>query len=225
MKCYLCGNKFMPALNFNELLNPLSESLDILCSDCQNSFSCLEKGCQYCQKAGAQKICQDCQAWQKKYQVLLKNHAIYAYNVQFHNAMRLYKRYGDYQVGKALGALIQSKMPQGFDYYIPIPTSESHIKKRGFDTIYELFKGLVPLCPILKKRDLNISQGELNRQQRLATPQSFYLEKAVGQQIRISGKVLLLDDIYTTGRTLYHARDAIWQVFPDIHIESFTISR
>lgn len=42
MKCYLCGNKFMPALNFNELLNPLSESLDILCSDCQNSFSYLE---------------------------------------------------------------------------------------------------------------------------------------------------------------------------------------
>lgn len=225
MRCYFCGNQFLPALNFYKLLNPLSESVDILCLDCRNSFSYLEKGCKYCQKPETNKICQDCQIWQKKYQVLLKNQAIYAYDVQFYNAMRLYKRYGDYQVGKALAALIRTRVPLGFDYYIPIPTSKSHIKKRGFDTIYEIFRDLVPLCPILKKYDLKISQGELNRQERLVTPQSFYLEKKTKQQLNPNGKVLLLDDIYTTGRTLYHARDAIWQLYPDIHVESFTISR
>ncbi|MDN6023416.1 MAG: ComF family protein, partial [Lactobacillus sp.] len=38
-------------------------------------------------------------------------------------------------------------------------------------------------------------------------------------------KVLLLDDIYTTGRTLYHARDCLTSSFPGMHIESFSICR
>ncbi|GEA75445.1 hypothetical protein LDE03_12530 [Lactobacillus delbrueckii subsp. delbrueckii] len=41
----------------------------------------------------------------------------------------------------------------------------------------------------------------------------------------ITGKIILLDDIYTTGRTLYHARDAIETAFPKCQVESFSISR
>ncbi|EEJ75861.1 hypothetical protein HMPREF0492_1017 [Lactobacillus acidophilus ATCC 4796] len=34
-----------------------------------------------------------------------------------------------------------------------------------------------------------------------------------------------MDDIYTTGRTLYHARDCLRQDFPELQIESFSICR
>nr|WP_322573199.1 hypothetical protein [Lactobacillus sp. PV037] len=43
--------------------------------------------------------------------------------------------------------------------------------------------------------------------------------------VKIEGQVVLLDDIYTTGRTLYHARDALIKKYPNLEIKSFTIAR
>ena len=37
--------------------------------------------------------------------------------------------------------------------------------------------------------------------------------------------IILLDDIYTTGATLYHARDKLQEGFPNAVIKSFTICR
>lgn len=49
-------------------------------------------------------------------------------------------------------------------------------------------------------------QSAKDRQERLATPQPFVLEESgpfVGQRI------VLIDDIYTTWRTLYHAAELL----------------
>ncbi len=55
---------------------------------------------------------------------------------------------------------------------------------------------------------------------------SNYFDKNIniGENIQ-TGKVLILDDIYTTGRTLYHARDCLKEAFPGMQIESFSICR
>ncbi len=58
------------------------------------------------------------------------------------------------------------------------------------------------------------------------SPQSFLIAKDVQLRENIfKGKILLLDDIYTTGRTLYHARDKLRELFPETIIESFSICR
>ena len=107
------------------------------------------------------------------------------------------------------------------DYYVPVPSSPSHLEKRGFDTVCAIYQKLVPLTKLLVKADTEKAQGEKNREERLLTKQTF---SAIDNK-NVSGKILLLDDIYTTGRTLYHARDALLEVYPNCKINSFTISR
>ena len=130
-----------------------------------------------------------------------------------------YKRYGDYILCYVLAELID-QLPSA-NYYVPVPSSPSHLKKRGFDTICAIYQNLVPLTKLLVKADTEKAQGEKNREERLLTKQTFL---ALDNK-NVSGKILLLDDIYTTGRTLYHARDALLEAYPNCKINSFTISR
>ena len=130
-----------------------------------------------------------------------------------------YKRYGDYILCHVLVELID-QLPAA-DYYVPVPSSPSHLEKRGFDTVCAIYQKLVPLTKLLVKADTEKAQGEKNREERLLTKQTF---SAIDNK-NVSGKILLLDDIYTTGRTLYHARDALLEVYPNCKINSFTISR
>ena len=130
-----------------------------------------------------------------------------------------YKRYGDYILCHVLVELIDN-LPVA-DYYVPVPSSPSHLERRGFDTIRSIYQNLVPLTNLLIKNDNEKAQGEKNRNERLLTKQTFLAIK----KENINGKILLLDDIYTTGRTLYHARDALLEVYSNCEINSFTISR
>nr|WP_265486564.1 ComF family protein [Lactobacillus sp. PV012] len=166
-------------------------------------------------------ICQDCKKWQESYKdKVLINQACYEYNRAFHDLMVNYKRYGDYVLRKVLAELVYDKVPQA-DYYVPIPTSLDHRKKRKYDTIYEIFNSLVPLTPLLTKLNTEEAQGEKSKKERMMANQSF---EAI-EGVKIEGQVVLLDDIYTTGRTLYHARDALIKKYPNLEIKSFTIAR
>lgn len=229
-KCLLCEQYFIPEISFWSLLMPKKVNLERICKHCARKFSKLSgKLCLYCQKNLKQgKICSDCLRWQKQYQgKILRHHAVYHYNEAFHEIMIDYKRYGDYFLAQVLAELINQQLPSAeFDYYIPIPTSPEHQEKRQFDTVTAIFKNLLPLSHFLQKRKGSGAQGEKNRKERLAAPQDFFIAKTnLPQDNRYKAKMLLLDDIYTTGRTLYNARDKLWEAFPNAEIESFSICR
>ena len=141
--------------------------------------------------------------------------------------MVAYKRRGDYVLREVLQELSWDYLSKTeFDYYIPVPTSPGHQVKRQFDTISAVYGDIVSLTPLLAKKEGSHAQGEKNKEERLKTPQSFFIDKTLKIKENIqTGKVLLLDDIYTTGRTLYHARDCLKSRFPGMHIESFSICR
>lgn len=229
-KCVLCENYFSYPLTFLELISFKSINNLCLCTNCQQKFSRLTGNC--CQQCNrelkGQNICADCLAWQDIYgKSTLKNQALYKYNAAFHDLMVNYKRYGDYCLRKVLQTLIVSRVKKlNYDYYVPIPTSPEHRKKRQFDTISEIFKDLVVLTPILDKKSGSGAQGEKNRAERLAAPQAFFVAKDFDFKDNISNeRFLLLDDIYTTGKTLYNARDKLLEEFPNARIESFSICR
>lgn len=223
--CLLCGQNFVPDLNLLDLLNFKKLTLSVICRHCLDKFELLGKNrCPICDKTLASEgICQDCHNWQKIYpNQLLKNHAKYKYNQAFHDLMVSYKRYGDYRLKSVLQVLIKNELNKlEFDCYVPIPSSPEHFQKRQYDTIYEIYQDLKPLTQLLKKEAGSKAQGEKNKLERLQSPQKFILDK---EKIIIHPKsILLLDDIYTTGRTLYHARDCLRQAFSNARIESFTI--
>ena len=110
-----------------------------------------------------------------------------------------------YEVGVAMGASIREN---GFgidwDYIIPVPLHVAKFQKRGFNQSEALARGLskvlcVPLKLALSKNQNQTTQTHLNRWHRFEN---------VGDQFNLSdptlipGKVLLVDDVMTTGATL-----------------------
>lgn len=221
-KCLLCNSNFRREINYEKLFLFIKPTKKYTCNDCLQKFA-KKKGilCLGCSKeTNAKGMCSDCIRWRKIYEnKMLNNRSIYQYNDAFHDLMVRYKRYGDYVLCNVLAELVDT-LPEA-DYYVPVPSAPSHLQKRGFDTIYSIYQNLVPLTKLLVKEDTEKAQGEKNKEERLLTTQTFYAIK----KKNISGKIMLLDDIYTTGRTLYHAQDALLKAYPNCKINSFTISR
>jgi competence protein ComFC len=225
MICAWCQQKFVPKIIPWQLFVQNNQSINRLCERCQRQFDPLGKRrCPQCSREQpATEICSDCQFWRQIYgQQIMLNQAEWHYNRGFHDLMVAYKRYGDYELWPVLQQLAKPVQKIKADYFVPIPPSPEHLAQRQFDTIKAIFSHLVPLTHALAKAAGTSAQGEKTRAQRLQTAQSFFVKE---DQPALRGKVVLLDDIYTTGRTLYHARDALQTAFPDCQISSFTIAR
>lgn len=225
MICAWCQQKFVPRIIPWQLFVKNSCHDDLICPRCQRRFEPLGK--RRCPQCGREQLsnekCGDCRLWQQEYgEHVLTNRAQWHYNRGFHDLMVAYKRYGDYELWPVLQQLARPVQQIKADYYVPIPTSPEHLARRQFDTIEAIFSQLVPLTRALAKSAGTSPQGEKTRAQRLQTKQSFFVKS---DQPALTGKVILLDDIYTTGRTLYHARDALQTAFPACQIGSFTIAR
>lgn len=227
-KCLLCGQNFVPELSFRRIFSFRNYREQCLCQYCLAKFERLtERRCNFCSKeisVGA--TCRDCLEWKQKYNgFLLKHQAVYRYNITFHELMVNYKRYGDYILNQVLQELCYQELYKiKADFYVPLPTAPEHIKKRQFDTVRAIYDDLLPLTLALGKNSGFDAQGEKNRKQRLKSRQSFFVKENLNIDMNFK-RILLLDDIYTTGRTLYHARDALCKAFPQAIIASFSICR
>lgn len=91
---------------------------------------------------------------------------------------------------------------------VPIPPRPNKIKKKGWDQIDDLVFYLkqykeIKILRILK-RETNIQQKKLNRNQRLSHKANVYKinYNYINKKFIIPQKVILLDDIITTGATL-----------------------
>ena len=81
---------------------------------------------------------------------------------------------------------------------VPMPSSRAKREKRGFDTIPQLFSGLrLPIVELLEKTEDYVQQGSASQRQQAAT----HIRLIPGVPIP-DGKLLLIDDVLTTGSTL-----------------------
>ena len=226
--CLLCGQKFLPQISFLQLFSWQKKSEQCICNRCLALFERLPSNrCSLCSgRLLDGDPCADCQKWSQHYLGnVMKHHAIFQYNDAFHDLMVSYKRYGDYILCEVLQFLCYAELSKlKADFYVPLPTAPEHQAKRQFDTISAIYRPLVPLSFFLIKRGGFGAQGEKTRTDRLKTKQSFAFRQNIGPDLNFK-KILLLDDIYTTGRTLYHARDALQNKFPQAQISSFSVCR
>ena len=117
--------------------------------------------------------------------------------------MHRYKFDGDYLLRRVFcGELTAAALQLGADCIVPVPVTATTMATRGFNQVTGLLNcRLSPLLVTISREKQ--AQSTKNRQERLATSQPFQLASTTSSLA--AKRVLVVDDVYTTGRTIYHA--------------------
>ena len=205
MICLLCAQPLKKNLTFGELLF-LKKEESTLCLACYSSFEMIgEEHCPNCHKKGASSSCQDCQLWCKE-GIEVSHEAIFSYNQAMKDFFNRYKFDGDYMLRKVFATILSENLKKykGYDFVL-IPLSPERYAKRGFNQVAGLIEAAgFSHLDVLGKREEKASSSK-NRSERLATELPFFIK----EDSRIPKKILLIDDIYTTGATVNRVKSML----------------
>lgn len=229
-KCLWCEEEVLYTISIRELVlfhcnkRPLCQ---VCCGqlvrldDYPMCLGCSRKVCE------KEELCQDCIGWRKIYPHLELNHrAMYDYNAFGKEIISRFKFSGDCELAAVFSEEIK-ELASGFGrraLIIPIPISRNSLKVRGFNQTDLLLEAAnLPFQHLLESSDRHEKQSKKNRAERLNSAQPFTVREGMSE--RIKGKHLLIaDDIYTTGRTIYHAADLLSSYQP-ASINSLSVFR
>jgi competence protein ComFC len=225
MTCLLCCKRQIKELLISDFW--FFHKKKTICSYCLSKFARVQKGvCKYCSKSCVEDICGDCRRWQDLYpNYRFKNESLYFYNEMMEEFMQKYKFHGDYRLRFVFAKEIAKSLKKYKSWMIvPIPISKKRFSLRGFNQVEGLLlaSGICFYSALIKPLDKEY-QSHKTREERLQEIQPFLLTEA-GKSKLCHKKVLLMDDIYTTGRTLLHAYEAIQEALPK-KIQTFTLAR
>jgi ComF family protein len=110
--------------------------------------------------------------------------------------------------------LLQAPKPQ-VHALVPVPMSHARLVERGFNQTLLLAKQLskhwqIPVWQPIEKQH-RPAQQQLDRSERLSNLQHAYSEKRQGNRI-VPRRVLLIDDVVTTGSTLLHLSKSLHEL-------------
>ncbi|NHM29972.1 ComF family protein [Neobacillus terrae] len=225
-RCLLCHEIINLPVGWVSLFSPEKEKL--LCSDCEGKLQpILGETCRLCcrilNEFRREDLCIDCVRWEEDPEwqgVLERNISLYVYNDFLKEVIARFKYRGDYVIAKAFANPIKEKLIG--DVFIPIPLSEERLFERGFNQSEALLSGAgIPATLGILTRVHTEKQSKKTRNERIHLPQVFQIT----EDTKIYGKkVVLIDDIYTTGSTLRHAAKLLKEAGAK-SVESFTLAR
>jgi len=172
------------------------------------------------------KICKNCLLETRPFN---KARAVFGYTGPIRKIINRIKNYGDTHSIGILVNLTKKNMPSGLDVpdcVIPVPVHPSSLRKRGFNQCNVLAKDIFDKFPVfldclvrIKKTPQQKLLSAIERHENLKD--AFFLKKP--QQIT-GKKILLFDDVFTTGSTINACVDALKFAEPS-SIDVFTIAR
>lgn len=219
-RCLLCQETSQKRQLFSDIFL-LKKKVPSLCQSCEAQYEPITGSvCQFCCKKSHVSPCSDCCYWQEQGKDV-EHQALYHYNDKMKEYFSLYKFHGDYCLRKVFAKEVKLALSEYLDYTIvPIPISHERYEERGFNQVIGFLDAAdISYHSILKKYHSQ-KQSEKTKNERLKTLQSFYLE----QHISIPEKIILVDDIYTTGATIQLAKAVLMKKGAKT-IKSFSISR
>ncbi|MDQ0199056.1 ComF family protein [Neobacillus ginsengisoli] len=231
-RCLLCHEIILPSVGWRAIFS--KEKRHLLCPTCEGKLEKIEgETCRICSRPFAQvdekfrsvDLCHDCVRWEGDCEwqgYLNRNNSIFLYNDFIREVIARYKFRGDYVLAKVFAEFFREKLEEmKADLFVPIPLSEERLYERGFNQAHALLieSGLTP-SPILS-RIHSEKQSKKTRSERIHLPQVFQLSES----LNLDGKkIILIDDIYTTGSTLRHAAKLLKGAGAE-SIESLTLAR
>ena len=171
-------------------------------------------------KTGLSIKCQDCQFWCKE-GIEVSHRAIFTYNQAMKDFFSRYKFDGDFLLRKVFASFLSEELKKYKEYqFVVIPLSKERYADRGFNQV----EGLVDAAgfaymDLLEKREERASSSK-SRSERLETEFPFFIKSGV----TIPKKILLIDDIYTTGTTINRVKKLLEEAGAE-DVKTFSLVR
>lgn len=221
MRCSCCQKTLTRNLTLRELFFFTSQR----CYHCEKLFTKINQSaaCPGCGRANSPEVCSDCRLWQRELGFVLENKSLFHYDEGFRKWIETYKFTGDYRLRGAFATELAQALQNYQGYLIcPLPLSPERFEQRGFNQVSGCLDFSQVSFELLLKRKELAPQSEKSREERLRMEQPFELLVPNGK-IR-KQRVLLVDDVYTTGRTLFHAAEVLYKNGAET-VKSLTFAR
>jgi len=231
-RCLICHNDIPPDIGWKTLFS--SEKEEHICPACEGKLERIKgETCRICNRPfdrlDAQfrngDLCHDCLRWEEDEEwrgYLERNRSLFLYNDFLKEVLATFKFRGDYVLIKVfLEPFLEELEKMEADAVVPIPLSEERLFERGFNQAAALILESGLTSSDIFTRVHSEKQSKKSRSERIHLPQVFKIRPDVDLQNK---KVVLVDDIYTTGTTLRHAAKLLKSAGA-ASIQSITIAR
>lgn len=202
-RCPVCGDIVVP-------------KGELICTSCTHTLTPItEPRCKKCSKPmdnEEKEYCHDCKKNMHHY---ISGCSVWVYDEAMKKSIADFKykgrkEYSDYYVAKIIDKYSEYINRIHPDVLVPIPIHRKKERQRGYNQADILAKGIgkklsIPVSSHLLQRDkYTLPQKELSNTERLKNlEKAFSYSKKEYEKINLSiHKVMLIDDIYTTGSTI-----------------------
>lgn len=130
------------------------------------------------------------------------------YNPAVKELFHRYKFMRDYCLAEVLSLFIKIKAHQ-YDVIIPIPLSKKRLAERGYNqvtAVLDILKITYTDCLVSKER---ARQSELTKEARAKSQNPFTFKASFDVSFLHEKRILIVDDIYTTGMTMSYAMEVL----------------
>lgn len=223
--CLNCDGSIIAGVSWETLFLP--PALKEICRTCYRELPKVElENCNKCDrylKKG--KICTDCEHWAfRDNDPLTENTSVFYYDACLQKLIVRWKYRGDYLVGESFERDVRRRFIKEYGRstqdlaIVPIPLSEERLYERAFNQAEQLARFVPGEIFHALLRTTSEKQAKKTRNERISTKNPF---RAL---LPIHKRVVLVDDIYTTGTTVRHAANTLLEAGAK-EVSSFTLIR